>query len=1089
VTTETIDIRIREDGSRVVRRNLDDIGGSSERAASGVDMLKRALGALTAMLAIDKVRQYADAWSAAAGQIRVATKNTQEATAVTNGLFAAAQLTRQGFTDIVQLYGRTARAGKELGASQNQLIKFTENVGKSLAVQGATSAQAQGALMQLGQAMGSGIVRAEEFNSILEGAPYILTVVAKNITGVDGSIAKLRKKMLDGKLSSREFFDAFLKGSADIDAGFNKSSLTIGQGLTMMSNGFMRYIGELDSSLGISNAFGQMSKWVADNMKLLATGLLAVGAAALIAFAPGAIIAFTGAVRALFVLVAANPFTAVAIAIAAAAIYLATFKDDIGSGIDNVTTLGDVFRALGEIISSVFGAAGDAFNSMFSGLADIAQTAYSAITASTSDETKAWAAQYSEFYDGVGAGFAGVVKSIARTTDAIAGLLTGMGMAILRVFAGLPEAVSTPFKQMYNVAATWVEKLINTTIEGINKLRSIVGTKLLDTVQLERADVNDKYFEQYGQNIATSINDGFAQQGGFMEKWVDGVFTRAQAIGKSRVAALGKNAGADLNVPLGVPGAPTPDEKAIAKAQKELDHLKNSMRELLNTIAPIPGAYLEMEMAKETLNKAEKKGLITGKEHALYLKLLGAHYKDILDPLGRVNRELDQQANLLGMTADARQTEAEVQRITKDLLKEGIDLNEADTKAIRGKLDALRELNKLVQAQDQLLENSVGQRKAFSTQLQAIQKQLATPGTGFTKSDANSALVNTAPDMFAGTQESIVAQLKVYEDAYARIDEMRKADLISESTAAQMKEQQSVAMAQKLMTVYTQAAQIRLQLGSGDWADSAIVSLGRITEGFTTFSAGATGAMGNFFTSFTDGFANSVGRAIVYSEDLNQALNNVAKEALAGLISALIKLGIQWVVNAALGQSLAAASLAAQTGMSVAAAAATAAAWAPAAAMVSLASFGANSAPAMAGITATTALSEGLALASMAGFQSGGYTGEMGVGQVAGVVHGKEFVMNAEATARNRPTLEAMNKGASVGGGAQVSVSIENYGTSKDFEVQQLSETDIRIIARDEAKQAVRQEAPGVISAEISNPNSNVSKSLTRNTQTQRRRA
>ena len=175
--------------------------------------------------------------------------------------------------------------------------------------------------------------------------------------------------------------------------------------------------------------------------------------------------------------------------------------------------------------------------------------------------------------------------------------------------------------------------------------------------------------------------------------------------------------------------------------------------------------------------------------------------------------------------------------------------------------------------------------------------------------------------------------------------------------------------------------------------------------------------------------------------------------------------------------------------MSTAAAAATAAAWAPAAAMTSLASFGANSAPAMAGLTATTALSESLALASMAGFQSGGYTGEMGVNQVAGIVHGKEFVMNAEATARNRPALEAMNKGATIGGGAQVSVFIENYGTSKDFEVQQLSETDIRIIARDEARSTVRTEAPSVISAEIGNPNSSVSKSLARNTQTQRRRA
>ena len=250
--------------------------------------------------------------------------------------------------------------------------------------------------------------------------------------------------------------------------------------------------------------------------------------------------------------------------------------------------------------------------------------------------------------------------------------------------------------------------------------------------------------------------------------------------------------------------------------------------------------------------------------------------------------------------------------------------------------------------------------------------------------------------------------------------------------------------------------------------------------------------MGNFFTSFTDGFANSVGRAIVYSDDLGEALHNVAKEAIAGLISALVKLGIQWLVNAALGQSIAAASQATAVGLSAATGTAIAAAYAPAAAMASLASFGANAAPAMAGITATTALSESLALASLAGFKPGGYTGEGGVNQVMGVVHGKEFVVNAQATAANRPLLEAMNRGSVVAGsapaGGGVSVSIENYGTSKDFEVQQLDANQIRIIARDEAKNAVRAEAPAVISAEISNPNSTVSKSLGRSTMTQRRR-
>lgn len=240
MSTENIDIRVREDGSRVVKRNIGDIGDTAEKAASGVDLLKRALGAIAAYLAIDQVKQYADAWSSAAGQIRIVTKSTEEATAVTGELFKVAQNTRQGFSEIVDLYGRTARAAKELGVSQAQLIKFTENVGKTLAASSTSSRQASGALLQMGQALGSGIVRAEEFNSILEGAPAILQVVANNINGAEGSIGKLRKMMLDGKLTSKAFFDAMLAGSEEIDAKFGKASFIISQGFTLISNAFMR---------------------------------------------------------------------------------------------------------------------------------------------------------------------------------------------------------------------------------------------------------------------------------------------------------------------------------------------------------------------------------------------------------------------------------------------------------------------------------------------------------------------------------------------------------------------------------------------------------------------------------------------------------------------------------------------------------------------------------------------------------------------------------------------------------------------------------------------------------------------------------
>lgn len=159
--------------------------------------------------------------------------------------------------------------------------------------------------------------------------------------------------------------------------------------------------------------------------------------------------------------------------------------------------------------------------------------------------------------------------------------------------------------------------------------------------------------------------------------------------------------------------------------------------------------------------------------------------------------------------------------------------------------------------------------------------------------------------------------------------------------------------------------------------------------------------------------------------------------------------------------------------------------------------------PVMAAVVIAQGMAQVAAIKSQ-GFADGGYTGSGGKYDPAGIVHKGEIVWSQEdiAKAGGVSAVENMRKG--IGGyssgisssasstskmqSSGVSVSIENYGTSKDFEVQQLSETEIRIIARDEAKDVVRKDAPNVVANQIRNPNSNVSKSLSQNTKTQRRR-
>lgn len=202
----------------------------------------------------------------------------------------------------------------------------------------------------------------------------------------------------------------------------------------------------------------------------------------------------------------------------------------------------------------------------------------------------------------------------------------------------------------------------------------------------------------------------------------------------------------------------------------------------------------------------------------------------------------------------------------------------------------------------------------------------------------------------------------------------------------------------KMIQANAEYVKIKDSMGQDvSFGENMLSVFSRVTEGFTTMNEGLRQAWGDFCADFVDGFSNAVGRALVYSEDLNTALQDLYKQIASQLISALVKLGVQWLITHTLGQSLSKSAEAVSVASSAATGAAIASAYAPAAAMVSLATFGANSGPAMAGITSAVTLSQ---LAAFTGFKSGGYTGDTSPNAIAGVVHGGEYVMDAKTVQR-----------------------------------------------------------------------------------------
>ena len=207
--------------------------------------------AISGGLALNAVRKAADTYTDITSKVRLYAKSESEANQIRRELFRVSNETNTSVAATAQLYSRLSLSQKELGASNSQIIKFTELVGKSLAVSGTDAVSAQGAIIQLSQAMGEGIVRAQEFNSILENAPYLLQVVARQLLGASGTVAGLRRKMKDGELSSKDFFNALLAGSGEVDASFSKVGVTTGKALTKLKNTFIKFIGAIEERLGV----------------------------------------------------------------------------------------------------------------------------------------------------------------------------------------------------------------------------------------------------------------------------------------------------------------------------------------------------------------------------------------------------------------------------------------------------------------------------------------------------------------------------------------------------------------------------------------------------------------------------------------------------------------------------------------------------------------------------------------------------------------------------------------------------------------------------------------------------------------------
>lgn len=281
--TVEMDVRNLITSERLANDRLTRLEGGFDRTAASANSLSGTItkmaGAISAALSVQKIAEYANAWVDVSNKLVNAVRPTEDLAMVTERVFKISQDTRASLEATATLYGRLERATRSAGTSTADLATLTETINKGLVVSGATAEEASSTMIQLSQALASGTLRGEEFNSISENGSRLAVALANSL-GV--TIGQLRNMAAQGALTTDVVVKGLLSQAVPIANEFAKTTLTMGQAFTVASNNITKFVGEAASVNTVLSAFNQSVIGLSDNLDVVANviGVIAVGALA-----------------------------------------------------------------------------------------------------------------------------------------------------------------------------------------------------------------------------------------------------------------------------------------------------------------------------------------------------------------------------------------------------------------------------------------------------------------------------------------------------------------------------------------------------------------------------------------------------------------------------------------------------------------------------------------------------------------------------------------------------------------------------------------------------------------------------------------
>lgn len=290
-------------------KGLDTAKNKADPFSSAMGFLKKAIAGAGALRAVKGTMALADSFTTTRARLDLMNDGLQTTEALQNKIMASASRSRAAYLETADAVSKMGVMAKDAFGSNEELIAFTELINKQFTIAGASREGQSAAMLQLTQAMASGVLRGEELNSIFEQAPTIIQTIADYLQVPVGQIRELAQ---EGQLTANIVKNAMFHSADSINQRFEAMPMTFSQVATVVQNMLLQAFGPAIQYIG------RGAQWIYDNWNTVAPVLAGVaGAVLFLGAAWGIHTAATwlsvAANRALITTMLASPITWVAV--------------------------------------------------------------------------------------------------------------------------------------------------------------------------------------------------------------------------------------------------------------------------------------------------------------------------------------------------------------------------------------------------------------------------------------------------------------------------------------------------------------------------------------------------------------------------------------------------------------------------------------------------------------------------------------------------------------------------------------------------------------------------------------------------------